>query len=205
MSLIRPWDFGELAALRTFHRARLFSEISNGNEKKQVEYSLDYWRRVAEANIVAARAGKSPLVAEDLWKLVVDTCNTAYHSADRLFAGKCYIGGTNADLEKRYKDLKKDYGQLKQENDQLRGKLNKAERRQHENPRGGANVRGRGRGGARGGRGGANGGGEGKPGVGWTREQKLDYTCVQWNLGNNCDGATCGKKHRCDKEETPGR
>ena len=54
MSLIRPWDFGELAALKVFHRARLFSEISNGNEKKQVEHCVDFWRRVTEANINAA-------------------------------------------------------------------------------------------------------------------------------------------------------
>ena len=218
--LVRPWDYSWAAAFRAFHRARMFSEVCP-TEKKQVELSKDYFKRMSEQNILNARAGKPPVTADEAWKIVHDTCARAYVSCDRLFAGKVYVAA-NKDLEEKYATLKKEVGALKQERDKLNGQLNRALRGQPavRDTKPSQSGGGGGKGGAQQGKGGRGskeragsgraGGGSGgsgqdkRPGLGWTRQQKLDGTCVTWNDGGQCDG-NCGKLHKCNEEEADGR
>lgn len=43
-------------------------------------------------------------------------------------------------------------------------------------------------------------------GLGLGRADKLKLTCDKYNRGEQCPGtATCGLRHKCDKEEQYGR
>ena len=160
-------------------------------------------------------------------KLITDTCNHSYCSADRLFAGKIYTGPSK-DLQDRYDALRKENGNLKQELNNLKNKTEKAHGRKPEaGGRGGGGVKRGAERGARGGRGGGRGRGaadgavDTRPGLGWSRDDKIAYTCVAFNkgkagrtdirrvqvcelAGDACDGS-CNLAHRCSKEETHGR
>ena len=113
----------------------------------------------------------------------------------------------------------------------LKGKADKAQnaltRRQDKPARGGSSEAKRGGDrGARGGRGGgrgrgaANGAVDSRPGLGWSRDEKIAYTCTVFNkgkvwavrisvlvhkfAGDACDGS-CNLAHKCSKEESHGR
>lgn len=64
--LVRPWDFGWFAAMRAYHRCRMFQEVAT-SDKKQLEMGKDFFKRVSEANINNSKAKKPPMTFDECW------------------------------------------------------------------------------------------------------------------------------------------